>query len=400
MMLKKRFITSILLALSVGTASAQVSDGVIKIGVLTDLNGPYAKSTGSGSVLAARMAVEDFGAKAKGLNVEVVSADHKNNPQVGSDIVKQWYDKEQVDVVVDVPTSSVALAVNEITREKKKALLVSSSATPDLTGKACSPNTIHWTLDTWALANGTGSIVVLLGGKSWSFVTVDYAFGHALKQDTEAAVVEAGGKVIDNFVHPFSAPDLKPFLEKAKASGAKIIGLANAGGDAINAIKTGADMKLAQSGVQLAGLLVTETDIHAIGLEKAQGLLLTSAFYWNQDAGSRVWSQRFFEQQKQMPTMGQAGVYSAVMHYLKAVTALKSDDGTQVIAKMKSMNTNDVLFGRGTIRKDGRKIHNMYLYEVKKPSESKGEWDLLKPRGTIPPDAAFRPRKAGGCPLV
>ncbi len=396
----RRLFTAVLLTFSIATAQAQFSDGVIKIGVLTDLSGPYANSTGPGSVLAAQMAVKDFGAAKKGMKVEIVSGDHKNKPEIGSAIVNKWYDEDKVDVVVDVPSSSVALAVNEITRQKKKALLVSSAGSSDLTGKACSPNTVHWTFDTWALANGTGSVVVLTGGKTWAFLTVDYAFGPTLEHDTEAAIVEAGGKVVTNITHPFSVPDLTPFLIQARDSGAKIIGLANAGGDTINAIKTGAKLGIGKSGQQFAGLLVTESDVHTLGLETAQGLLLTTAFYWDQNPKTRLWSKRFYEKQKRMPTMGQAGVYASVLHYLKAVEALQSDDGTRVIAKMKEMATNDPLFGSGIIRPDGRKVHSMYLYEVKKPSESHAPWDYYKLRGIIPPDTAFRPRKGGGCSLI
>jgi branched-chain amino acid transport system substrate-binding protein len=399
-MLTRRILAAVSLACCIALAKADYSDGVIKIGVLTDLSGPYANSTGSGSVLAARMAVEDFGAAEKGMKVEVVSGDHKNKADIGSAIARQWYDQDKVDVIVDVPASAVALAVNEITREKKKALLVSSAVTSDLTGKACSPNTIHWTIDTWAIANGTGSLIVLLGGKTWSFVTLDNPFGHAMTADTEAAVTEAGGRVIERVAHPFSAPDMGPYLRKAIATDAKIIGLANAGGDTINAIKIGSELGVGKSGRQFAGLLVTESDVHTVGLEKAQGMLLTTAFYWDLNPKTRVWSRRFMADQKRMPTMGQAGVYSAVLHYLKSVEALQSDDGTRVIAKMKQMQTYDPLFGYGTIRQDGRKVHNLYLFEVKKPSESRMAWDYYKLRGIVPADSAFRPRKVGGCPLI
>src|SRR5229473_477205 len=361
--------TSMALTIAVGAAQAQMSDGVVKIGVLTDQSGTYADLSGPGSVLAARMAVEDFDAAKKGMKVEILAADHQNKPDVGSNIVRQWYDVDKVDVVVDVPTSSVALAVNEITREKNKALIVSTGGTSDLTGKACSPNTIHWTYDTWALANGTGSAVVKTGGDTWFFLTADYAFGHALERDTEAAVEKAGGKVRGLVRHPFPTADFSSFLLQAQTSKAKVIGLANAGADTTNAIKQGAEFGIVKGGQQFAGLLVFLTDVHALGLEKAQGLLLTESFYWDLNDQTRAFSKRFAERHRQaMPTMAQAGVYSAVLHYLKAVEALKNDDGPKVIAKMKELPTDDPVFGKGRVRADGRKIHPVYLFEVKKPS--------------------------------
>jgi branched-chain amino acid transport system substrate-binding protein len=389
------------LALATGPAAAQISDGVIKIGVLNDQSGTYADLAGPGSVVAARMAVEDFGAAKKGMKVEILVADHQNKPDVGSQIARQWFDVDKVDVIVDVPTSSVVLAVNQIAREKNKALLVSTGATSDLTGKACSPNAIHWTYDTWALANGTGSAIVKTGGDSWFFLTADYAFGHALERDTEAVVVKNGGKVLGKVRHPFPTADFSSFLLQAQASKAKIIGLANAGADTTNAIKQGAEFGIVKGGQQFAGLLVFLTDVNALGLDKAQGLLLTEAFYWDLNDQTRSWSKRFAERHHQaMPTMAQAGVYSSVLHYLKAVEALKSDDGPKVIAKMKEMPTDDPVFGKGSIRPDGRKIHPMYLFEVKKPSESKGAWDYYKVRATIPADQAFRPMDQGDCPMV
>src|SRR5712692_185551 len=399
-MFKQSLLAAASMALTIGAAQAQMSDGVVKIGVLTDQSGTYADLSGPGSVLAARMAVEDFDAAKKGMKVEVLAADHQNKADVGSNIVRQWYDVDKVDVVVDVPTSSVALAVNEITREKGKALIVSTGGTSDLTGKACSPNTIHWTYDTWALANGTGSAVVKTGGDTWFFLTADYAFGHALERDTEAAVEKAGGKVRGLVRHPFPTADFSSFLLQAQTSKAKVIGLANAGADTTNAIKQGAEFGIVKGGQQFAGLLVFITDVHALGLDKAQGLMLTESFYWDLNDKTRAWSQRFFERHKRMPTMAQAGVYSAVLHYLKAVEALKSDEGPKVIAKMKAMPTDDPLFGKGSIRQDGRKIHPMYLFEVKQPSESKGPWDYYKLRATIPVDQAFRPERDGGCALV
>jgi branched-chain amino acid transport system substrate-binding protein len=389
------------LAVAAAPAHAQISDGVIKIGVMNDQSGTYADLAGPGSVVAARMAIEDFGAAKKGMKVEVLVADHQNKPDVGSSIARQWYDADKVDVIVDVPTSSVVLAVNQVTREKNKALIVSTGATSDLTGKACSPNAIHWTYDTWSLANGTGQAIVKTGGDTWFFLTADYAFGHALERDTEAVVVKNGGKVLGKVRHPFPSSDFSSFLLQAQASKAKIIGLANAGADTTNAIKQGAEFGIVKGGQQFAGLLVFLTDVHALGLDKAQGLILTEAFYWDLNDQTRAWSKRFAALHRgAMPTMVQAGVYSAVMHYLKAVEALKSDDGPKVIVRMKELPTDDPLFGKGRVRPDGRKIHPMYLFEVKKPSDSKGAWDYYKVRATIPADQAFRPLEQGDCPLV
>jgi branched-chain amino acid transport system substrate-binding protein len=389
------------LAAAAAPVHAQVSDGVIKIGVLNDQSSLYADLAGQGSVVAARMAVEDFGADKKGMKVEIVSADHQNKPDVGSSIARQWLDVDKVDVIVDVPNSGVALALNQIVREKGKALLISGAATADLTGKACSPNTIHWTYDTWALANGTGNAIVKTGGDTWFFLTADYAFGHALERDTEAVVVKAGGKVLGKVRHPLNTQDFSSFLLQAQASKAKIIGLANAGGDTTNAIKQAAEFGLVKGGQNLAGLLVFITDVHALGLDKAQGLIMTETFYWDMNDKTRAFAKKFAERNRQIhPTMIHAGVYSATLHYLKAVEALKSDDGTKVIAKMKEMPTDDPLFGKGTIRPDGRKVHPAYLFEVKKPSESKGPWDYYKLRSTIPAEQAFRPIDQGDCPLV
>ena len=401
-MTQKRIITLMaVLALVAGPAHAQISDNVVKIGVLNDQSSLYADLSGQGSVVAARMAVEDFGAAAKGLKVEILSADHQNKPDVGSNITRQWIDVDKVDVIVDVPNSGVALAVNQVVREKGKAFLVSGAAASDLTGKACSPNTIHWTYDTWALANGTGNAVVKTGGDTWFFLTADYAFGHALERDTEAVVLANGGKVLGRVRHPLNTADFSSFLLQAQASKAKVIGLANAGGDTTNAIKQAAEFGIVKGGQSLAGLLVFLTDVHSLGLQTAQGLMLTEAFYWDTNEKTRAWSVKFAERDRGIhPTMIHAGVYSAVTHYLKAVTSLQSDDGTKVIAKMKEMPTDDPLFGKGTIRADGRKIHDMYLFEVKKPSESKGAWDYYKLRATIPAAQAFRPIDQGDCPLV
>jgi branched-chain amino acid transport system substrate-binding protein len=400
----KRLISLAALALAFGcvSAQAQYTDGTIKIGVMNDMSGLYADLTGSGSVVAARMAVEDFGADAKGLKVEIVGADHQNKPDVGSNIVRTWIDVDKVDVIVDVPTSSVALAVSEIVKDKNKVFLVSGAAASDLTGPKCTPNTIHWTYDTWALANGTGKAIVKTGGDTWFFLTADYAFGHALERDTAAVVEKSGGKVLGKVRHPFPGTDFSSFLLQAQASKAKIIGLANAGGDTINSIKQASEFGIVKGGQKLAGLLVFISDVKALGLPIAQGLIFTEAWYWDTNDVNREFAKKFAAQNKGIyPSMIHAGVYSAVTHYLKAVSELKSDaDGKVVVAKMKETPTDDKLFGKGTVRADGRKIHDMYLFEVKKPEESKGPWDLYNLRATIPAAEAFRPLKEGGCPLV
>ena len=401
MLITRVLVLTIALIAATATAHAQISDGIVKIGVMNDQSGTYADITGPGSTTAARLAVEDFGAAKKGLKVEIVVADHLNKPDVGSSIARQWYDAEKVDLILDVPNSGVALAVNQITRDKGKAFIVSSAASSDLTGKACSPNTVHWTYDTWALANGTGNAVVKTGGDTWFFITADYAFGHALERDVEAVVLKNGGKVLDKVRHPLNTQDFSSFLLRAQASKAKVIRLANAGGDTTNAIKQGAEFGIVKGGQIFAGLLVFLTDVHALGLEKAQGLTFTETFYWDMNEKTRAFAKRFAERNRQIhPTMIHAGAYAGTLHYLKAVEALKSDDGAKVIAKMKEMPTDDPLFGKGTIRVDGRKIHPAYLVEVKKPSESKYPWDYYKIRSTIPADQAFRPLDQGGCELV
>ena len=401
MLLKRSIQLITALALATGAAHAQISGGVIKIGVLNDQSSLYADLTGQGSVVAARLAVEDYGATKKGLKVEIVAADHQNKPDVGSQVARKWYDAEGVDLIIDVPNSAVALAVNQITREKGKAFIVSGAASSDLSGKACSPNTIHWTYDTWMLANGTGNAIVKTGGDSWFFLTADYAFGHALERDTEAVVLKTGGKVLGKVRHPLNTQDFSSFLLQAQASKAKIIGLANAGGDTTNAIKQGAEFGIVKGGQNFAGLLVFLTDIHGLGLDKAQGLIFTETFYWDANAQTRAFAKRFAAANRGIhPTMIHAGVYAGILHYLKAVEALKGDDGTKVIARMKATPTDDPLFGKGTIRADGRKLHPAYLFEVKKPSESKGPWDYYKLRATIPADQAFRPIGEGDCPLV
>ena len=383
-----------------GTAAqAQVN---VKIGVMNDMSGLYADISGPGALTAAKLAVEDFNPAAHGMKVEIVGADHQNKPDVGSNIARQWFDVDKVDVIVDVPTSSVALAVSDVTREKNKVFLVSGAAASDLTGPKCSPNTIHWTYDTWMLAHGTGTALVKTGGDTWYFLTADYAFGHALERDTAAVVTAAGGKVLGTVKHPLNTQDFSSFLLQAQSSKAKVIGLANAGGDTINAIKQGAEFGITAGGQQFAGLLVFVTDVNSLGLKIAQGLVLTETWYWDMNDANRAWTKRWqAERQGKFPSMVHAGVYSAVLHYLKAVAATKSAaDGKAVVNQMKALPTEDSLFGKGSIRPDGRKIHPAYLFQVKKPEESKYPGDVYTVRATIPAEEAFRPIKDGNCPMV
>jgi branched-chain amino acid transport system substrate-binding protein len=379
-----------------------VSGDVVKIGVLNDQSGTYADLGGQGAVVAAQMAADDFGGTVLGKNIEIVFADHQNKPDIASNIVNQWIDTENVDVVADVPTSSVALAVQEITKNKNRIFLISGAASSDLTGKACSPTGIHYTYDTYSLAKGTGGALVQDGGDSWFFITADYAFGHALERDTGDAVKGAGGKVLGAVRHPFPANDFSSFLLQAQASGAKVVGLANAGADTTNAIKQAQEFGLVAGGQRLAGLLVFLTDVHSLGLKTAQGLVITTAFYWDKDDETRAWSKKFAEKHNgSMPTMVQAGVYSSVLHYLKAVDAAKTDEAKAVAAKMKEMPINDFFAKNGKIREDGRMVHDMMLVQVKTPEESKGPYDYYKILRTIPGDEAFRPMTAdAGCPLV
>jgi len=382
-----------------GPAHAQVN---VKIGVLSDVSSLYSDIGGAGSVAAAKLAIAGYTAHDKDMKVDLVSADHQNKPDIGSSIANQWYDLDKVDLIVDVPNSGVALAVSEITRQKNKTFIVSGAAASDLTGPKCNANTVHWTYDTWMLANGTGKALVKTGGDTWFFLTADYAFGHALERDTAAAVEANGGKVLGKVRHPLNTNDFSSFLLQAQSSKAKIIGLANAGGDTINSIKQGAEFGIVKGGQKFAGLLVFASDVNALGLQTAQGLTLTETWYWDANDNNRTWTKRWQQERSgKFPTMVQAGVYSGVTHYLKAVAALKSaGDGKATVAKMKELGTDDPLFGKGTIRADGRKIHDAYLFEVKTPSESKHAGDFYNVRATIPAAEAFRPLKEGGCPLV
>jgi branched-chain amino acid transport system substrate-binding protein len=402
MRVKRLSIGTALLAMTATAASADMTDGVIKIGVLSDMSGTYSDLSGKGSVWAAEKAVADFLKDNPGLKVEVISADHQNKADISSNTARQWYDVDKVDVIADLVTSATALAVNQIAKEKNKVALVSGAASSDLSSKACTPNTIHWTYDTWALANGTGNAIVKTGGKTWYFLTADYAFGHALERDTMAVVEKNGGKVLGAVRHPFPAQDFSSFLLQAQGSKAQIIGLANAGADTTNAIKQASEFGIVQGGQNLAGLLVFITDVHALGLKTAQGLIFTEAWYWDANDANRAFAKEYAAAMGgKHPTMVHAGVYSSVLHYLKAVKALNNDaDGAAVVAKMKELPTDDKLFGKGTVRADGRKVHDMYLFEVKKPEESKAPWDYYKLRATIPAAEAFRPLEQSECPLA
>ncbi|MBB3897367.1 ABC transporter substrate-binding protein [Roseococcus suduntuyensis] len=392
-------------ALPYRSARAQAAN-TIRIGVMNDQSGLYRDLSGPGSTQAVRLAVQESGIAQRGVTVEVIQADHQNRPDVGSTVVRQWIDRDNVDVIVDVPTSSVALAVNTIVRERNKVFLNSGAATSDLTGAQCSPNTIHWTYDTWMLANSTGGAMVAAGGQTWFFITADYAFGHALERDTSAFVRQAGGRILGNVRTPFpGTTDFSSFLLQAQASRAQVIGLANAGGDTINSIKQAAEFGITRRGVRLAGLLVFATDVHALGLQTAQGLVLTETFYWDLNDKTRAFTQRLGAMPNDTrPSMVQAGCYSSVLHYLKAVgemgVAAAKANGAEAVARMKAMPTSDDAFGEGTIRADGRKLHPAYLFQVKTPEESRGAWDYYKLLQTVPADQAFRPMAAGNCALV
>ena len=385
-----------------GTAHAQ--QVTVKVGVLSDMSSLYSDIGGAGSVAAAKLAIADFAKANPNVKVELVSGDHQNKPDVGSQLANQWYDVDKVDMIIDTPNSGVALAVSQITTTKNKVFVVSGAAASDLTGPKCNANTVHWTYDTWMLANGTGKAIVKTGGDSWFFLTADYAFGHALERDTMAAVEKNGGKVLGKVRHPLNTNDFSSFLLQAQASKAKIVGLANAGGDTINAIKAGAEFGLTKGGQKFAGLLVFASDVNALGLATAQGLTLTETWYWDLNDANRAWTKRWQAERNaagKFPTMVQAGVYSGLTHYLKSVAALKSGaDGKAVVEEMKKLPTDDVLFGKGSIRADGRKVHPAYLLEVKAPAESKHPGDFYHVRATIPADEAFRPLAEGNCPLV
>jgi branched-chain amino acid transport system substrate-binding protein len=398
----KRTLGLAALAVVFASTTALAQQINVKIGVMSDMSSLYADIGGPGSTAAAKLAVADFQKDNPNVKVEIVSADHQNKADVGSSVVNKWFDTEGVDLVIDVPNSGVALATSEIARAKNKVFIVSGAAASDLTGPKCNANTVHWTYDTWMLANGTGKAMVKTGGDTWFFLTADYAFGHALERDTAAVVEANGGKVLGKVRHPLNTNDFSSFLLQAQTSKAKVIGLANAGGDTINSIKAGAEFGIVSGGQKFAGLLVFSSDVNALGLQTAQGLSLTETWYWDANDTNRAWTKRWqIERPGKFPTMIHAGVYAGLTHYLKAVVALKqSGDGKAVVAKMKELPTDDPLFGKGTIRPDGRKIHDAYLFEVKKPAESKYPGDFYHLKATIPAAEAFRPLKDGQCPLV
>ena len=403
----KNRITGVLLgtALALGaSAAAMAQDKTIKIGVLTDNSGLYSDIGGAGSTLAAQMAVEDSGLAAKGWKIDIVSADHQNKPDIGTNTARQWIDVDKVDIFMDVLNSGVALAVSNLVKEKNVIMINTGAASSDLTNSKCSPNTIHWVYDTYMLANSTGQALVKAGGDTWYFLTADYAFGHALERDTAAVVVKSGGKVLGTVRHPLNSSDFSSFLLQAQASKAKIVGMANAGGDTTNTIKQASEFGIVSGGQKLAGLLLFINDVHSLGLKVAQGLSFTETFYWDLNDSTRAFSKRFSERMKNkaQPSMIQAGVYSGLIHYFKTLEAMGGNphDGIKVVEKMKSLPTDDPLFGKGTIRVDGRKMHPAYLFEVKKPAESKGPWDYYKLIGTTPADQAFRPLSESECSLV
>ena len=381
-------------------ATPNISDGVVKIGILTDLSGLYADLSGSGSIMAARMAIEDFQAREKpAFKIELVSADHQNKGDVASNKAREWFERDNVDMIGDLVTTSTALAVMPIAKEKNRITIVSGAASTLITGKNCTDTNVHYVYDTYALANGTGKAVVKQGGDSWFFLTADYAFGHSLERDTSAVVQANGGKVLGAVRHPFPGTDFSSFLLKAQASGAKVIGLANAGTDTTNSIKQAAEFGIMPK-QSLAGLLMFLTDIHSLGLKTAQNMYLTEGFYWDLNAETRAWSKRFFERQKRMPTMVQAGVYSSTMHYLNAIKAAGTDEAKAVMAKMKETPINDFFAKNGRIREDGRHMHDFYLLQVKKPEESKYPWDYYHVRQTIPAIEAAVPAANSECPLL
>jgi branched-chain amino acid transport system substrate-binding protein len=388
-------------ALSAGAAWAQgANQGPVKVGVLTDMSGLYSDIGGAGSVQAAKMAIEDFGGKLLGKPIELVSADHQNKPNTGASLARQWYTRDGVTAIVDVPTSSVALAVEGVSKDQKKLFFATGAGASDITGKNCSPYAAHWVYDTYALAHGTGSAIVKEGGKTWFFLTADYAFGHDLERDTAEVVNASGGKVLGQALVPLNTADFSNYLLQAQGSKAQIVGLANAGQDTVNSIKQASEFGLTKQGQKLAGLLVFITDVNSLGLPVAQGLQLTSAFYWDQSPEARAWSERFFKVVHHMPTMNQAGVYSALRHYFEAVQAVGSTDAEKVMTKMRETPINDFMTHNGKLRPDGRVLRDLYLFQVKTPAESKAPWDYYKRLRVIPPDEAFRPLDKGGCPLV
>ena len=400
----KRLLSLTALAVVLAASAAQAQQVNVKIGVMSDMSSLYADIGGPGSVAAAKLAIADFTKANPNVKVDLVSGDHQNKPDVGTQLANQWFDVDKVDMIIDIPNSGVALAVSQVASQKNKLFIVSGAAASDLTGPKCNANTIHWSYDTWMLANGTGAAMVKTGGDSWFFLTADYAFGHALERDTSAAVEANGGTVLGKVRHPLNTSDFSSFLLQAQSSKAKVIGLANAGGDTINSIKQAAEFGIVKGGQKLAGLLVFASDVNALGLQTAQGLTLTETWYWDGNDNNRAWTKRWQAERNaagKFPTMIHAGVYSGITHYLKARVALGGDpEGKAVVAKMKATPTDDALFGKGEIDETGRKRHDAYLFEVKKPSESKYPGDFYNLKATIPAKDAFRQAKDSGCSLV
>jgi branched-chain amino acid transport system substrate-binding protein len=402
-MAMKRFLLLglVSLGLSTGIASAQILGNSVKVGVLSDFSGPFSDQAGKGSLISAQMAAEDFAKESKGLKVEIISADHQNKPDVGSAIARRWVDQEQVDAIVDLPNSGVALAVNTVMKEKNRTMLASGSATSDLTGKFCEPTTVQWALDTWALGNAMGQAITQRGGKAWYFVSFDYALGKSLQRDTAEAVEKRGGKILGSVTHPLGTTDFSSYLLQAQASGADVIALGDTGADAINAIKQIAEFQILGKDKTLAALFMQIVDIDALGLNAAKGLLLSEAFYWDLNDSTRAWSKRFAERMNgRVPTVNHAATYSATMAYLRAVQAAQTIEGDKVVAQMRATDTDDPLFGKVKVRKDGRAVHDMFVFEVKSPAESKGRYDYYNLVRTIPVEEAFRPLDQGGCKLV
>jgi branched-chain amino acid transport system substrate-binding protein len=393
-------VAGVVVLMLAGTAQAEIPDGVVKVGVLTDLSGIYADLSGRGAIVATQMAIDDFVAQENPpFKVELVSADHQNNEEIAANTARDWFDRDHVSVVSDLVTTTTALAVMKVGKEKNRVILVSGAGSTRITNEDCNDVTVHWTYDTYALAHGTARTLVQRGGKSWFFLTADYAFGVSLQKDASDVVLAEGGAVVGSVRHPFPGRDFSSFLLKAQASGAQVIGLANAGADTVNSIRQAVEFGITPKQT-LAGLLMSITDIHALGLKTAQGMYLTEGFYWDMNDETRAWSRRFFEKHQRMPTMSQAGDYSSVMHYLKAVRAVDSVDAQKVMAQMKKTPVNDFFAKDGRIREDGRMVHDMYLFQVKKPSDSFGPWDYYKVVATIPAGEAFQPLSASRCPLI
>jgi len=403
MLISHRAIAAATIAVSLmtsGAALAQQSDAPLKIGVMTDFGSVYSDIGGAGNVEGAKMAIEEFGGTMFGKPIELVTADPQMKADIAANIARKWYEAENVDMIIDLPTSATALAAMEMSKRYEKIMIITDAASSDITGKSCSPYTAHWTYDTYSNAHTVGSAIVKQGGDSWYFITADYLFGHSIERDVSAVVDAAGGKVLGSARHPLNTSDFSSFLLQAQASKAKIIGLANAGGDTINAIKQASEFGIVAGGQKLAGIVMFISDIHSLGLKMAQGLIITEAYYWDQNDRTRAFGKKFFERMKRMPSMNQAATYSATLHYLKSVKAAGTRDTKPVLAKMREMPVRDAFTDNGVLREDGRMVHSMLLLEVKKPEESKYPWDYYKVLAEVPGDQAFRPMKDGGCPLI